>query len=105
MYTAEELGEVLKKKLPKDRKMRDIHRIPRILEKIEKVWKVYPNWRFSQLIYNAYDMVDSTRDEDYKLMDIFFNEDEALEEGLDFLLHDTTKNVKEKIASKNGNSS
>jgi len=52
--------------------MRDPKRIPRLLKKVEKFWKKYPDLRLGQLIINfAYDT------------DGYFIEDDKLEKRLD----------------------
>lgn len=33
--------------------MRDINRIEKYLKELEKIWKAYPDLRFSQLIFNV----------------------------------------------------
>lgn len=33
--------------------MRDINRIEKYLKELEKIWKTYPDLRFSQLIFNV----------------------------------------------------
>ena len=40
--------------------MRDPKRIPVFLDELKELWMKYPNWRFSQLIFNAYDGVWDT---------------------------------------------
>ena len=59
--------------------MRDPKRIPIILEKIRKLWEAYPDLRLGQLVYNA------AWDSREKGVDVFYTEDDALEEGLDIL--------------------
>lgn len=55
--------------------MRDPKRIPRILGKIETIWKTNPDWRLMQLILNP--MADLHRASLYNL------EDDSLEAYLD----------------------
>ena len=48
--------------------MRKPNRIPRLLKKVEKLWKKYPDLRLGQLIMNlAYDNIDPYYMEDKKL--------------------------------------
>jgi hypothetical protein len=54
--------------------MRDPKRIKRIIIKLEKFWKKNPDWRFCQLISNLHGRGPQ---------DIFFTEDEELEQVLD----------------------
>lgn len=51
---------------------RDPNRIPRILKEIERIWTKNPDLRLSQLISNCWHYKD----------DIFFGEDDILEERL-----------------------
>ena len=59
-------------------KMRDIKRIKRILDKIEKIWNKSPDQRFGQLLINLGVVDDSIR--------IWNNNDDALEEYLDKIM-------------------
>jgi uncharacterized protein YihD (DUF1040 family) len=61
--------------------MRDANRIGPILEKLKKVWEKQPDTRLGQLIYNL------PKDE----RDIFFIEDDELEEMLDEVLREEKK--------------
>ena len=49
--------------------MRDPNRIDPFLERLGKVWKQVPDWRFTQLIENVFDSIDGMT---------FFMEDEEL---------------------------
>lgn len=54
--------------------MRNPERIPVILERIGKIWKKFPDWRFGQLMSNF---------ESWYRKDIFFPEDEEFAELLE----------------------
>ncbi len=56
--------------------MRDSERIDRVLNKIEKIWKAYPDWRLGQLLVNATGHTG----------DIHFIEDGDMELALDCLI-------------------
>ena len=49
--------------------MRDPNRIDPFLERLGKVWKQVPDWRFGQLIENVFDSIDGMT---------FFMEDEEI---------------------------
>ena len=53
--------------------MRDPKRIKRIINKVEELWKVNPDWRLTQLIMNVLSMNS----------DPYYIEDEQLEKALD----------------------
>ena len=57
--------------------MRDPKRIPRILSKIEQMWKERPDWRLGQLLENV---KRCSGNED---TDTFYVEDEAIEKAMD----------------------
>jgi hypothetical protein len=59
--------------------MRDAHRIRDILEKIDLVWKRYPDWRFGQLLWN----IGYLRSEYAFPDDPYYIEDDELEALLD----------------------
>ena len=61
--------------------MRDPKRIPQILQKLEVIWKKYPDMRLGQLVENAKLQSPSPN------IDTFYLEDDDLKVGLDFLLH------------------
>jgi len=52
--------------------MRNPKRIKHILKKLEEVWKLYPDWRLGQLLFNIGDGSD-----------MFFIEEEEWEELFD----------------------
>ena len=52
--------------------MRDPKRIPKILKRIERLWKKYPDLRLGQLIVNV-----------YGINDIYYKEDAAFIETLE----------------------
>ena len=54
--------------------MRDPKRIPRIIKKLEKVWKAYPDYRLGQLVSN---LMGAGRH------DVFYTEDTEWEELID----------------------
>ena len=54
--------------------MRDSARIHRVLEKVERLWQRFPDWRLGQLVAN---MTNS----DERL--VFYLEDDVLEKELD----------------------
>jgi len=54
--------------------MRDPKRIPRIIKKLEKVWKKHPDYRLGQLVSNLLGPGPH---------DVFFPEDEEWEDLLD----------------------
>ena len=41
--------------------MRDPDRIPLVLQEIEKVWRLHPDWRLGQLVCNLAAWVDPTQ--------------------------------------------
>jgi len=51
--------------------MRDIKRIPKILERLRKVWEQHPDMRLSQLIENVYPNTP------YDHIEAYYVEDEA----------------------------
>lgn len=57
--------------------MRDTKRIDRVLDKVSKLWHVYPDMRFGQLLENYVF-------EDKETM--FFDEDDISESKLDYAL-------------------
>jgi len=63
--------------------MRDKKRIKRILNKIEKVWNIYPDQRFFQLLFNYTQL--GTRTENGSIKDPFRYGDEELEDILNGL--------------------
>jgi uncharacterized protein YihD (DUF1040 family) len=64
--------------------MRDPKRVKRIVEKLEKIWSRFPDWRLGQLLIN----ISSS-----KWLDLYCMEDEELEEYLDSLSYNN-KEVK-----------
>lgn len=40
--------------------MRDPNRIPLVLQEIEKVWRLHPDWRLGQLVCNLAAWIDSS---------------------------------------------
>lgn len=60
--------------------MRDHKRIPRILEKLGKVWEKNPDWRLCQLLFNTTQQYDS-----------FYYDDDTLEKNFDCLLKEDTE--------------
>jgi len=61
---------------------RNPERIPRVLEKLQKIWEINPDLRFLQLIYNL----------EFKYnFDTFYTEDGCLERELDRELKKLTK--------------
>ena len=54
--------------------MRDPERIPRVLEKVAELWRMYPDWRLGQLLAN----VASWRD-----TDVWDMEDDELAEEIE----------------------
>lgn len=54
--------------------MRDIERIDRIIEKLQKVWKANPDWRLCQLVFNIANNTGTM-----KSRDVFHVEDGILE--------------------------
>ena len=63
--------------------MRDINRIDIITDKLNKLWKQYPDWRFFQLLCNI--GFDLRRDwfyfEDDKLIEVLNKVEEQIEQG------------------------
>lgn len=59
--------------------MRDISRIPRMIERLERLWIRFPDWRFGQLIENIKsfsgkeDLYYMEDDEFEKLIQDFYN--------------------------------
>ena len=41
--------------------MRDPERIPLVLQEIEKVWRMHPDWRLGQLLCNLAAWIDPTQ--------------------------------------------
>lgn len=54
--------------------MRDIKRIKPFLEKVEELWRLYPDYRFGQLIY--------VMAESMKVLDIFYPEESEWETAI-----------------------
>jgi len=52
--------------------MRDPNRIDLIMEKLTKIWKLHPDWRLCQLLYNV------TISTGWKQKDLFYFEDDEL---------------------------
>ena len=62
--------------------MRDKKRINRILDKIKKIWDVYPEQRFFQLLFNYTSL--GTRTEPLgTIQDPFYYDDDRIEQELD----------------------
>lgn len=59
--------------------MRDIKRIPIIIKKLERAWKLVPDWRLGQLISNL---------QGVGKQDIFFTEDDEWEIMIDNLINE-----------------
>jgi hypothetical protein len=57
--------------------MRDPKRIPRIIKKLEKVWKMHPDYRLGQLVSNL---------QGPGVQDVFFKEDDEWEDILDHVI-------------------
>jgi len=57
--------------------MRDPDRIPRIIKKLKKVWKMHPDYRLGQLVSNL---------QGPGVQDVFFMEDEVWEDILEHLI-------------------
>lgn len=53
--------------------MRDPNRINKFVSQLEQYWKLVPDWRFGQLIYNFLAFIQNQTDKDF-----FFIEDEEL---------------------------
>ena len=64
--------------------MRDINRIRPLLNKLEFLWKLYPDWRFGQLVFNISRQLNTN--------DIFFPEDNKWEEVIDTMIDE--QNIK-----------
>lgn len=71
--------------------MRDIKRIPRILEKLEKIWLLVGDQRLGQLLENYVFFAGERGDK--TSVALFFQEDDKTEEFLDKII----ENNKEKI--------
>lgn len=69
--------------------MRDPKRISRICRKIEKLWNLYPDQRFGQLIENY--VIPSNNARGAATCWIFYAEDEITEERLDKILEGIKK--------------
>ena len=54
--------------------MRDPARIPRIMKKLGKLWKRYPDWRFEQMLINSGLIPDGSH---------WFVEDDKVEAAID----------------------
>lgn len=50
--------------------MRDINRIEPFLDKLEELWKLNPDIRFGQMVYNLTRGIDLFNIEDSKMLDI-----------------------------------
>jgi len=61
--------------------MRDYNRIDRITEKLNKLWKRYPDWRLCQLIFNIANNTDTMYSRD-----VFHVEDDIMEIVMNRLL-------------------
>lgn len=55
--------------------MRDVNRISKVLESLEKNWNYVPDWRFGQLIDNFFSWCIST----HRCSEVFFPEDDKWE--------------------------
>lgn len=64
--------------------MRDINRIDKFCQRLAKVWKKVPDWRFGQLITNVFGTLEN---------DAFFPEDDEMIETFERFF---TNNTKEK---------
>ena len=64
--------------------MRDINRIDKFCQRLAKVWKKVPDWRFGQLITNVFGTLEN---------DPFFLEDDEVIETFEKFF---TNNTKEK---------
>lgn len=64
--------------------MRDINRIDKFCQRLAKVWKKVPDWRFGQLITNVFGTLEN---------DPFFPEDDEIIETFEKFF---TNNTKEK---------
>ena len=63
--------------------MRDINRIDAITDKLNKIWKQYPDWRFFQLLCNiGFDFLhDWFYFEDDKLIEVLNKVEEQIEQS------------------------
>lgn len=63
--------------------MRDINRIDAITDKLNKIWKQYPDWRFFQLLCDiGFDFrYDWFYFEDDKLIEVLNEVEEQIEQG------------------------
>jgi len=59
--------------------MRDPDRIPRVIKKLQEVWEKFPDLRLGQLVDNA------RMCSQHNYVDVFSIEDDAIEEGLEFI--------------------
>ena len=59
--------------------MRDPERIPRIIQKLEAYWRKHPDLRLGQIVENA-----KTKSGIFST-DVFYVEDDKIEQGLDAL--------------------
>jgi len=67
--------------------MRDPARIPKILKKIEEIWKDHPDLRFMQLLY-ALEFITKRLDPNTKTLSVddpFYTEDDIIQALLDDL--------------------
>ena len=66
--------------------MRDKARIPRMINKINRIWKQQPDLRLGQIIEIAHGKSGSQAD-------VFNVEDDILEEGIDLLLNELDRTL------------
>ena len=64
--------------------MRKIERIDRITQKISRLWKMFPDQRLFQLLFNYTQL--GARDEIGTVKDPFYYDDDDIEEQLDNML-------------------
>lgn len=62
--------------------MRDSEQIDRMIDKLKKLWKVNPDWRLCQLVFNVARNTDTLY-----TMDIFYIEDDIFEITMNRLLY------------------
>lgn len=55
--------------------MRDPERIPEFLDELRELWERHSDWRFGQLIFNAFDGIWDTREPRW----FYIEDDDALD--------------------------
>jgi len=61
--------------------MRDPNRIDTYCKRLAQLWKIYPDWRFGQLIQNIESIVGSDKD-------VYYMEDEELFKEVESKMYD-----------------